>query len=172
MKNLPTWMTSPAVGCLTALGLLLSTHAATAGDPPARPSTDTAAVPAFSQFQIIAQRNIFDPDRGIASTNRPAIARRPSRVETFSFRGAAEVEGKGYDGFFAGDGAPASGVVDVNDKINGFTVQELNLDAVKLLDADHHVVTLEDQTGLTRRDGGPWTKIAAPAFQTSNRNKL
>ncbi|MGD1085685.1 MAG: hypothetical protein ABSA47_13190 [Verrucomicrobiota bacterium] len=169
MNHLPKWMTSLAVGWLAALGILVTDRAAMAGDPTASPASQTTNVAAFSQFQLILRNNIFDPDRGVGTTLRKAALTRPPRVETFSFRGAAEKVGKGCDGFFTGDGAPASGILDVNDMINGFKIQEINLRQVKLADTNHQVLTLEVQTGLARQDEGPWIKIPAPALYTSNR---
>lgn len=92
---------------------------------------------------------------------------RPPHVETFSFRGAAEKLGKGFDAFFTGDGVPASGKVAVNDEINGFKVLEIELSEVKLIDSNHEVVILQDQTGMTRRDGGRWIKVVVPATYSS-----
>jgi len=52
----------------------------------------------------------------------------------------------------------------VNDEINGFQVQEIGLFEVRLMDTNHQVVILKDQTGMTRQDGGPWIRVSAPAY--------
>jgi hypothetical protein len=123
----------------------------------------------MSEFQVLLQRNIFDTMRGAEPAKpEPAKVQQPvhqPRIETFSFRGAAETvgtEGEGFDAFFSGDGAPKTETLVVNDEINGFKVQEISLTEVKLMNTNHQVVTLKDQTGLTRRDGGPWVKVFVP----------
>jgi len=169
MKTITKWITSLATGCLFTMGLALTSYAATAGKDPAGPAPETASQCGASGFQLIVQRNIFDPNRGSDPTNRePAAASRPPRIETFSFRGAAEMGGKGFDAFFTGDGAPTNGTVAVNDEINGFRVQEISLFEVRLMDTNHDVVILQDQTGMTRQNGGPWIKVSAPASYTSS----
>jgi hypothetical protein len=164
MKTFPNLITSLAGGCLTTLGLLLTQQAAAGGKDLASPAMEAINQGGASQFQIILQRNIFDPNRGRAEPNRE----RQPHIETFSFRGAAEKLGKGFDAFFTGDGAPASGTVAVNDEINGFKVQGIKLSEVKLMATNHEVVVLQDQTGMTRHDGGPWIKVFVPAFYGSS----
>ena len=163
MNSFPKLITSLAAGCLTVLGLSLTQPAATAGEDLANFATAATNHGGLSQFQIIIQRNIFDPNRGRAEPNR----QRQPHIETFSFRGAAEKVGKGFDAFFAGDGVPASGAVAVNDEINGFKVLEIKLSEVRLMDSNHQVIILPDQTGLTRQDGGPWLKIFVPPLYGS-----
>ena len=168
MKTFTKWITSLAAGCLAMLGLALTLHAADVGEHPAGPAMEAAGQGGMSQFQIIIQRNIFDPSRGSDASNRESTPKRQPRIETFSFRGAAEKVGKGFDAFFAGDGAPASGTVAVNDVINGFKVREINLSEVKLMDTNQQWVILKDQTGLTRQDGGPWSRVFVPAVYSSS----
>ncbi|MGA2555659.1 MAG: hypothetical protein ABSG04_05240 [Verrucomicrobiota bacterium] len=158
MNSFPKLITSLAVAYLTTSGFPLTQLAATAGEGLANPAMEATNRSGASQFQLIIQRNIFDPDRGRAEPNRE----RPPHIETFSFRGAAEKMGKGFDAFFAGDGAPTSGIVAVNHEINGFIVQEIKLSEVKLMDSNHKVVILKDQNGMTRREGGPWIKVFVP----------
>jgi hypothetical protein len=168
MKTFTKWITSLAAGCLTMLGLPLTLHAADVGEHAASPATEAAGQGGISQFQIILRRNIFDPSRGSEASNRDSTPKRQPRIETFSFRGAAEKVGKGFDAFFTGDGAPASGTVAVNDVINGFMVREINLSEVKLMDTNQQLVILKDQTGLTRQDGGPWSKLFVPTLYRSS----
>lgn len=150
------------------LGLPLTQHAADIGEHAASPAMEAAGQGGMSQFQIIIKRNIFDPSRGSDASNRESTAKRQPRIETFSFRGAAEKVGKGFDAFFTGDGAPTSGTVAVNDVINGFKLLEINLSEVKLMDTNQQWVILKDQTGLTRQDGGPWSKVFVPAVYGSS----
>jgi hypothetical protein len=169
MKTIAKWIISLAPGCLIALGLASTPCAAAVGNGPAGPAAEAANPCGASQFQLIVQRNIFDPNRGSVTTNRESTAtNRQPRIETFSFRGAAEMGGRGFDAFFTGDGAPTNGTVAVNDQINGFKVQEISLYEVRLMDADHQVVILKDQTGMTRQDGGPWVQVSVPASYTSS----
>jgi len=168
MKTCPKLIASLAVGCLTTLGLPLTPQAATPGKQLILPAMEATNQSGVSQFQLILQRNIFDPNRRSDTPNRESATKRQPHIETFSFRGAAEKLGKGFDAFFTGDGAPTSGTVKINDQINGFKVQEINLSEVKLIDSNHEVVILKDQTGMTRQDGGPWIKVFVPAFYSSS----
>ena len=161
-------MTGLAVGLPAVWGLGLMTQCARAEMAPAISAVDSTNDTGLARFDLIVQRNIFDPNRGMAPASVPATTpRHQPVVETFSFRGAAEKLGKGVDGFFAGVGVPTAGVVDVNDKINGFTVVEIGLHEVKLAGPNDEVVVLTDQMGLTREDGGAWTKIAVPTLYTA-----
>ena len=171
MRTFTKCITSLAAGCLSMLGLSLTQHAADAGEHPASPAMEASGHDGMSQFQIIIQRNIFDPSRGSDASNRDSTAKRQPRIETFSFRGAAEKVGKGFDAFFMETVLPHPETVAVNDVINGFKVREINLAEVKLMDTNQQLVILKDQTGLTRQDGGPWSKVCRPGllqFQRAN----
>lgn len=168
MNNLSKIITGLAAGSFLLLGLGLMAQCARAEMAPGASTTNATRNPSLADFDLIAQRNIFDPNRGVASARTPvASASRQAVVETFSFRGAAEKVGKGFDGFFIGYGTPASGVLVVNDMINGFKVAAIGLREVRLIDPTGEVVTLTDETGLRREDGGPWTKVAAPTLYTA-----
>jgi hypothetical protein len=168
MKTLTKLISSLAAGCFTVPMLTMIPCAAVAGDDPDGAAVEAPNPEGLGQFQIMLHRNIFDQTRVSGPTNRAAAAtpRQPARqprIETFSFRGAAETVGKGFDAFFTGDGAPTTRTVVVNDEINGFKVQSISLDEVKLMNTNEEVITLTDQTGMTRRDGGQWIKVSVPA---------
>ena len=168
MNTLTKLISSLAAGCFTVPMLTMIPCAAVAGDDLAGAAVEAANPEGMGQFQVMLHRNIFDQTRVNGPTNREAAAtpRQPARqprIETFSFRGAAETVGKGFDAFFSGDGAPKSRTVVVNDKINGFKVQSISLDEVKLMNTNEEVITLKDQMGMTRRDGGQWIKVSVPA---------
>jgi hypothetical protein len=162
MKNLSHIFRGLMAGALLGTGVFV-TPAAKAEMATNTPQSDPRH-PTLADFDLIAQRNIFDPNRGIARA-QPQVAagnRRPV-VQTFSFRGAAEKVGKGFDAFFIGYGAPASGIVRVDDTINGYKVVGIGLHEVQLLDVDKdELVALTEETGLRREDGGAWAKVAAP----------
>jgi hypothetical protein len=159
------------------------TTAAPAGGVAAVPVPGGAAIPApvasaaipvsppgFADFQIIAHRNIFDPNRRPYVEGVPyAPAPRVSRVYMFSFRSASEKLGKGCTAFFTGDGVPPSGELNVGDPINGYIIKDITIDKVTKLSkvtlADTkstNVWVLNESWGLTRQDGGAWTSKYAP----------
>jgi hypothetical protein len=160
MKTLSHIFTKLATGVLLLAGFGIIAPGARAQALLAKPT------PSLTDFDLIAQRNIFDPNRGTAAApTQPVATRRQPVVETFSFRGAAEKVGKGFDAFFIGYGTPTAGVVEVNDVINGFKVVEIGLHEVRLVEVSKNdVVILTDETGLKREDGGAWAKVAAPTF--------
>jgi uncharacterized membrane protein YgcG len=121
---------------------------------------NATGTPSFASFRILISRNIFNPNRtGPAGIEQNFIRGPLARVTTFSFRGAAFKVGKGYDGFFSGDGAPESETLNTNDMINGLKITDLKVDQATLVDTvstNHEVYHLEPTEGLTRQNGGPW----------------
>ena len=128
--------------------------------------------PTLAAFNLIWQRNIFDPSRigdttrALTNIIRPVV----QRVESFRYCGSALVVGKGIDAFFSGDGAPDSQKLDKGDTINGLIIKDITTNQVTLADpASTNLYVLTDGTGLSRSPGGPWQKrymseVFAPVY--------
>jgi hypothetical protein len=124
----------------------------------------------FAAFQLIVRRNIFDPTRRpyVNNYQAPITRTRPSVPQIFSFRGASEKIGMGYTAFFSGFGIPPSQEVSVNDVINGYKVVKITLHSVTLADTKTtNMITLNEQGGMSRVDGGPWKWTVVPTVYTA-----
>jgi hypothetical protein len=172
------WLLLMAGGLMAApeqtntIGLSTNPVVSPAVNPVASPATSSNLPPtAVASFQIITQRNIFDPRRTRDRGNETYQRVRPPRIETFSFRGTALKIGKDYyDAFFDGDGAPRSGVLNVNDTINGYKIKAITNDSVTLATTkgtNQEVVVVKAEWGLTRTDGGEWKMAFNPAPHTT-----
>src|SRR4051812_46991175 len=95
-------------------------------------STNAPAKNDFQSFQIISQRNIFDPNRSARGGPRePREASKPSRTEAFGLVGTMLYE-KGKFAFFDGSSSDYRKIATPSDKIAGYTVTDIEANAVKL----------------------------------------
>jgi hypothetical protein len=119
-------------------------------------STNTGASQDYSSFNIIAQRNIFNPRRyptrpGYVPRERPAASR---QAENFALLGTMVYE-KGPVAFFDGSNSSYRKAIAPAETIAGFSVQEIQPDYVKLASGSNQI---ELHVGMElRRDGeGQW----------------
>lgn len=124
-----------------------------------RMSASTNAGPGlldYSSFRIIAERNIFDPNRvphsGVASAQ-------PKTVDAFSLVGTMSYE-KGIFAFFDGTRSDYKKVLKPNDTIAGYKVLSISSDAVKL-QMNTNTVQVSVGTQMRRRDDGTWDRSAS-----------
>ena len=113
----------------------------------------------FSQFQLISQRNIFDPNRRPLRTFRPPSA----VVESFSLVGTMSYDANVL-AFFDGTGSPSYNRVvkaGVANSIAGFQVSEIGPSSVKLRTPTNE---FELKVGMQMRksEDGKWTLGLAP----------
>ena len=137
--------------------LVGSSLVATAQDNP------DPALPDFSEFRLIAERNIFNPDR--AGRAAPAVNRTPARsprVDSFTLVGTLG-DGKRWIAFFDGTRSELRGRLQCNDSIGDYTLTAISNTGVRL---DHGTNTIQLRVGmqLRREDDGPWLQAerAAP----------
>jgi hypothetical protein len=111
----------------------------------------------FSRF--ITDRNIFDPNRQphYYDPNRSYI-RRPTRINrapAIQFVGTMSYE-KGMFGFFSGNSVDLSKVLQVGDKLQGYTITDIVATNVVLESADHQEqMNLQIGDGL-RQENNKW----------------
>ncbi|HLP76144.1 MAG TPA: hypothetical protein VK327_04435 [Candidatus Paceibacterota bacterium] len=109
----------------------------------------------FSAFQIITDRNIFDPNR------RPRVqqSRTPPRVQqivdSFSLVGTMSYSNVVL-AFFDGTGSEYRKSLAVSNRIAGYTVLEIRQDAVKLA-LDTNEVELKVGMQMRRSEDGKWS---------------
>ena len=113
-----------------------------------------------SSFNIISERNIFDPNRS-ARVAREEERGEPARepvVQFFSLIGTMSYE-KGKFAFFGGSGSEFKKVLKPADSIAGFTITEIGASQVKL-EKEGETVDLRVGMAMERQDEGEWQMTA------------
>jgi hypothetical protein len=127
-------------------------------------------------FQIIGDRNIFDPNRRPSrrGNNGPVTTR-----EYFKLTGVMSYDDKAYAFFDGSGGGNRSGAYQLNDKINGYTIVGITNNAVKL-SVSNQVVTMVGGAQMARevtrdpRAGGggetrtPWKMVAGSVVSSDS----
>jgi hypothetical protein len=112
----------------------------------------------YSAFRLVADRNIFDPNRFPRS--KPDQVQRKN-VESFSLVGTMSYE-KGDFAFFDGTSSDYKKVLKASETIAGYKVLAVLPDSVKLARSTNELV-LAVGTQLRRRDDGTWVPAAGAA---------
>jgi hypothetical protein len=112
----------------------------------------------YSAFRMVAERNIFDPNRTPHN-----IVDRPQRktIESFSLVGTMSYE-KGDFAFFDGPSSDYQKVLKASDTIAGYKVLAVLPDSVTLARATNELV-LAVGAQLRRQDDGTWVQAAGGA---------
>ena len=115
-----------------------------------------------SSFNLISERNIFDPNRsaGVERGEREEEPRQEPVVQSISLLGTMSYE-KGQFAFFGGSSSEFRKVLKPEEKIAGFTITEIGANQVKL-EGDGKTVDLRVGMGLKREDEGDWQKTTEP----------
>jgi hypothetical protein len=159
----PTSRRLRTAAVLAALGALLAN-----GRTAAAQTTNAPAATNYSSFQIIAERNIFDPNRfarAPRSRGRSISRSAPyfSLVGTMSSR-------KGMLAFFDGNDSDYRKVLSPNGDIAGYKVVEITLRGVKL-EAAGKPVAMKVGAQMRQADKGEWQLAESgelPAATTGN----
>ena len=85
----------------------------------------------FSAFQVIPQRNIFDPNRYPQTSHYRPQSRPSAGAPTFSLAGTMSYR-KGMFAFFYGTSSDYEKALQVGGTIAGFTVTKIDLDGAQL----------------------------------------
>jgi hypothetical protein len=112
-------------------------------------------------FQIVSQRNIFDPNRRPRSSSNSGPRVRPTQVDTFSLRGTMSY-GNQSVAFFDGSSSQYSKAVTSKDTIAGYKIAEIAFDHVKLAAASNQTINLPIGSQMKRQDNGPWALVENP----------
>lgn len=109
----------------------------------------------FDQFKIIAQRNIFDPNRAAPGQRRRSEDKpKPIRIDYLNLLGAMSYE-KGQFAFFDGTSSEYRKSVKAGDSIAGYKVAEVTQNRVTLT-KDEKKVELPVGGQMKRQDEGEW----------------
>ena len=111
----------------------------------------------FESFQIIAQKNIFDPFR------RPRVGSVSAAPPTYYFtlNGTMSYEDKSY-AFFDGSGIRGGRAFQPSDSINGYKIAEIADNYVKLMASSNQFVKLSVGMQMKRTANGPWALVERP----------
>jgi hypothetical protein len=117
----------------------------------------------YSAFRLIADRNIFDPNR---SPRDHRSTEKPKTSDSFTLVGTMSYE-KGIFAFFDGTSSDYKKVLKPQESIAGYKVASISSDAIKLA-RDTNVLELRVGTQMRRRDDGSWEQIASSASYASS----
>jgi hypothetical protein len=124
------------------------------------------AIPDWSTFQSIANKNIFDPNRSGGSYGGPR--RRAPVVRTFTFCGVIDDVA-----IFKGDGVSSDGFLRAGDSVNGFKVMKIPAaysenPEIKMTDPSGAIVALQEGQSMRREGEGSWDKSEQQASESSS----
>lgn len=118
-------------------------------------STNDSSSTDFSTFQLIVERNIFNPDRYPHTTH---YHHESHEVPTFSLAGTMSYR-KGMFAFFSGTSGEYQKVLQQGGSIAGYTVAKITFDGVQLQSGGTNV---DFKVGSAmRQEGGSW-ELSAP----------
>lgn len=132
-------------------------------------STNDSSNGDFSSFQIIVQRNIFDPNRyPHESHHRESF----HGVPTFSLAGTMSYR-KGMFAFFSGTSSEYQKALQEGGTIAGYTVKKITLDGVQLENAGKEIELNVGSAMQQEGDGwklsaGEWDSSASPDTTSEN----
>ena len=112
----------------------------------------------FEAFRVIAQRNIFNPNRTArdGSSRRPGgDSPRPPRSESFTLVGTMLYE-SGQFAFFDSSSSSYKKVVKAGDSIAGYTVKEVTPNGAKL-EAKDKTVSIAVGQKMRKQEQGEWS---------------
>jgi hypothetical protein len=121
--------------------------------------TNAPSRPDYSYFRIIADRNIFDPDR---YPRHSRSSRRDDRqgpaVDEFSLVGTMSYQ-KGTFAFFDGTSSDYRKVLKLDDAIAGYKVAEITPNAVTLKTTDKQI-EMKVGSQMRHEDQGGWQLVS------------
>lgn len=122
----------------------------------------------YSAFQIIAERNIFNPNRGRRAPAVEEDSRPPSRVDAFTLVGTM-IYRKGPFAFFDGTRPDYRKVLQPGGTIADYKVADIGVGQVTLENGPNHL-KLKVGMQLRRADDGPWQVTEATDTYASVRS--
>jgi hypothetical protein len=124
----------------------------------------------FDAFRIIAERNIFDPNRAVpgVTLTRPRNSERRVRTESFALLGTMSYE-KGRFAFFDGTSSDYHRVLQPDGSIAGFKIAAVAPTCVRLQSATGQAIELCVGMQMSRRENEEWqVSDRAPASNSES----
>lgn len=152
--------------------LLLATGRMMAQEPTnsaaaAAPPTNAVTRLDLPSFQIISQRNIFDPNRRPRTEAKAQNISKPSQIDFFSLRGTMSYANQSV-AFFDGSSSEYSKAVTRADSIAGYKIAEITFNHVKLAAGSNQTINLPVGSQMKRQDNGPWALVENPGSSTDS----
>ncbi len=124
--------------------------------PAAAGRTASAVAPSarFDAFRIVADRNIFNPNR---AGRREGADETPARVDTISLVGTMDYE-KGLRAFFDGSDAAFRKALRVGESVDKYTVTRIVPTTVEL-EREGEALSMRVGQQLRRSPGADWTLV-------------
>ena len=123
------------------------------------PAAATAPGQGFEAFQLVVERNIFNPNR--TGRTRATTEEKPPRVDEISLVGTMNYD-KGLVAFFDSPDAAFRKTVREGESVGDFKVQRITAEGVDLI-RDEKPVPLKVAQQLRRPEGGDWTVATTKA---------
>ena len=133
--------------------------------------------PEFKSFELITQRNIFDPTRrkyvprkATPRNEQPRKVEPKKRVDRFDLLGMMTYDGQGV-AIFEGSEKEFNVEIKLGEKISGFNLVAMNTDKITLSNGTKNY-ELKIGTGMQRAEGEDW-KLASDAgsYKPAERKK-
>jgi hypothetical protein len=149
------------------LTLELLTAASETNAVPATSQTNAPSRFDFDSFKIIAQRNIFNPNRSArGSGNRNGDSPRPARTESFTLVGTIMYE-NGQFAFFDSPSSSYKKAIKAGDTIAGYKISEVTPKGVKL-ELNGKTLDLGVGQQMRRADEGEWSVSGNTLTETAS----
>lgn len=126
--------------------------------PASAPAAAGAPASGFDVFRIVAERNIFNPNR--VGLTRAAPEARPPRIDEIALVGTVEFGGQRVALFESAEAAFRKSVRE-GETIGDFTVAKVGAAGIELA-REGRTLPLRVAEQLRRPEGGEWSVVAAP----------
>ena len=125
----------------------------------------------FESFQIVLERNIFNPNRQKRVERRPVVQEAPPpQIDRFTLLGSMIDEASAY-AFFVGSSSQFNSVLHVGDAIAQYKIVGIQSDGVTL-ECDGQQLSLQVGKGMQREDEGEWKVSTDSSYaRGSNRSR-
>ena len=153
-----------AVLLLTKTGWLFAAEATNSTARSAEVTNSTSRSE-YKAFQIISDRNIFNPNRSPRSARNGRESAKPVKTESFSLVGTMSYD-KGRFAFFDGSSSQFRKVLKCSDTIAGYKITEIGANRVKLKGTNQEI-ELNIGAQMKKQDEGDWS-LAGRAAKTTN----
>jgi len=128
-------------------------------------SAPTETGPSFENFELIWQRNIFDPSRR-KQVEEPVVRAPEPVVYEFSLLGTLVTENNSY-AFFEGNRSSLSGVVKQGESFEPFIVQAISTTSIQLVSGEENIPLKIGMT-LRREEEQDWNVIDSESVGPSS----
>lgn len=129
---------------------------ASATAPAAIPGAGVSPADSFDAFQLIVERNIFNPNR--IGRTRAVTEEKPPRVDEISLVGTMRYSG-GVTAFFDSPDTAFQKALHEGESVADFKVKSIAADGVELVRGDKPL-TLKVAQQLRRAEGGDWNVVS------------